>query len=156
MSEASFRGVRLRLTAFYALASAGGLGALVALGVHSKDVSEHERLDRAVERQTIHAGGWSYDIGHDHLKIDRSDDGPFAPRPHNEVPVVVVNPAGRIEAGPRDLLDVAAAQRAFDRARRAGDHVLYTDTVAGARSRVGATPSVGSTHVLAAVVAAWP
>jgi two-component system OmpR family sensor kinase len=155
MSSPELRRLRLRLTLSYAGASLLALAALAVLAIAVANKREHEKLDSRVLHRAIVSQGYAY--GPDKLTIDRSPDGPFEAGVDFDPPVVVIGPTGNPLAGTASALDLAAARRAFDRAKQAGpNQIIYSDTVNGKRSRVASAAVGGNDTNLAAVVATEP
>jgi two-component system OmpR family sensor kinase len=155
VSSPELRRLRLRLTLSYSLASLLALGLLAAAAIAVTNTREHEKLDSRVNFRAVVSQGYAY--GPDKLTIDRSPDGPFEPGVNFDPPVVVISPTGKALAGTTSALDLAAAKRAFARAKQAGPNdILYTDTVKGEKSRIASAAVTGNQSNLATVVAVEP
>lgn len=155
MSSPELRRLRLRLTLSYSLASFLALAALAVVAIAIANKREHEKLDSRVNFRAVVSQGYAY--GPDKLTIDRSENGPFEAGKTFDPPVVVISPAGKPLAGTASTLDLAAARRAFARAKQPGpENILYTDTVDGKKSRVASAAVTGNDRNLAAVVAVEP
>ncbi|WP_320668707.1 sensor histidine kinase [Patulibacter defluvii] len=149
--------LRRRLAASYAAVSLVVLLVLAVLVVIEARDQRREQQDRLVERTALSADGFAYPEGEpSHLVVDRQPDGYFGPARRPGAPVAVVDPGGRIVGGPRDLLDAAAARRAYARVRNGGRLQLVTDETGGERVRVATSPVEGTDGVLAAIVAVEP
>lgn len=157
MSGADLRRLRRRLTASYAAVSLVVLLVLAVIAVLQASDRRHEELDRLLERTALAADGFAYPEGDPStLVVDRQPDGYFGPERRPGSPVVVIDLAGKVVAGPADALDAATAKKALalvddGRLLRVAD-----ETVAGEDVRIASSPLNGSDGLLGTIVAVEP
>ena len=157
MSGPRLRRLRLRLTAAYGAISLVALALVAAAAIAAARDRAHERLDHRVEATALAADGYAYPEGDpSRLVVDRQPDGYFGPARRPGSPVLVVDVDGRIVAGPRALLDDAAARRALSVGRRQRQLAVYGDDAAGREVRVASSPIYGPDRLLATIVALEP
>jgi two-component system OmpR family sensor kinase len=158
VNSPELRRLRLRLTLFSGVISLLVLCVVAALAIKEDGDRKHDQQDARVERQAIVSQGYAY--GPDKLTIDRSEGGPFEPRPRHpkSPPVVVVDPQGKLLAGTAGAIDQAAGRRAVVHGKTpTTSRLVYTDTVNGKRMRIASAGVLNNNgDNIAAVVALEP
>ncbi|MBS1676736.1 MAG: HAMP domain-containing histidine kinase [Actinobacteria bacterium] len=148
---------RRRLTASYAAVALVVLAVLAVVAILQAGDRRHQQQDRLVESTALLASGYAYPQGSpSHIEIDRRPAGYFGADRRPGAPVGVVDPAGRLLAGPPGLLDPQTSRRAFALIRNGLGPRLTTTESDGRQVRLAANPIPGTQGVLGAIVAVQP